>query len=85
MENNLVNIFIGSDIEANFIASLLIDNQIECIIQNTLKESLSAGWVSGSMYNSSIIRVCVDDIEKSKQIIDEYNKICKENNKTIID
>ena len=63
MENNLVNIFIGSDIEANFIASLLIDNQIECIIRNTLEESLSAGWVSGSMYNSSIIRVSVDDIE----------------------
>ena len=85
MENNLVNIFIGSDIEVNYIASLLSDNQIECIIRNTLEESLSAGWVSGSMYNSSIIRVSVDDIEKSKQIIDEYLKINKENNSTIIE
>ena len=30
MENNLVNLFVGSDIEANYIASLLIDNNIKC-------------------------------------------------------
>lgn len=72
MKNDLVNIFIGSDIEANYIAALLNDNQIKCVVQNTLEESLSAGWVSGSIYNSSIIRVEVDKAEKSKQIIEEY-------------
>lgn len=72
MKNDLVNIFIGSDIEANYIAALLNDNQIKCVVQNTLEESLSAGWVSGSTYNSSIIRVEVDKAEKSKQIIEEY-------------
>lgn len=74
MKNNLVNIFIGSDIEANYIAALLNDNQIKCVVQNTLEESLSAGWVSGSTYNSSIIRVEVDEYEKSKQLIEEYLK-----------
>lgn len=72
MKNDLVNIFIGSDIEANYIAALLNDNQIKCVVQNTLEESLSAGWVSGSIYNSSIIRVEIDKAEKSKQIIEEY-------------
>lgn len=85
MKNNLVDIFIGSDIEANFIASLLIDNQIKCIVQNILEESLSAGWVSGSTYNSSIIRVEIEDAEKSKQIIDEYLKISKENKYGIVE
>lgn len=85
MKNNLVDIFIGSDIEANFIASLLIDNQIKCIVQNILEESLSAGWVSGSTYNSSIIRVEIEDAEKSKQIIDEYLKISKENKDGIVE
>lgn len=85
MKNNLVDIFIGSDIEANFIASLLIDNQIKCIVQNILEESLSAGWVSGSIYNSSIIRVEIEDAEKSKQIIDEYLKISKENKDGIVE
>lgn len=74
MKNDLVNIFIGSDIEANYIAALLNDNQIKCVVQNTLEESLSAGWVSGSTYNSSIIRVEVDESEKSKQLIEEYLK-----------
>ncbi len=74
MKNDLVNIFIGSDIEANYIAALLNDNQIKCVVQNTLEESLSAGWVSGSTYNSSIIRVEVDEYEKSKQLIEEYLK-----------
>lgn len=74
MKNDLVNIFIGSDIEANYIAALLNDNQIKCVVQNTLEESLSAGWVSGSTYNSSIIRVEIDESEKSKQLIEEYLK-----------
>lgn len=79
MKNDLINIFIGSDIDANYIAALLNDNQILCVVQNTLEESLSAGWVSGSTYNSSIIRVGIDDAEKSKQIIEEYFENRKEN------
>lgn len=84
MKSDLVNIFIGSDIESNYIASLLIDNQIQCYVQNTLEESLSAGWVSGSTYNSTILRVEIDDAEKSKQIIEEYFKSRKENADSII-
>lgn len=84
MKNDLVNIFIGSDIEANYIAALLIDNQIKCVVQNTLEESLSAGWVSGSAYNSTILRVEIDDAEKSMQIIDEYFSSTKENDDSIV-
>lgn len=72
MENNLVNLFVGSDIEANYIASLLIDNNIKCFVQNTLEESMSAGWASGSYDNSSIVRVDISDAEKAKTIINEY-------------
>lgn len=84
MKNDLVNIFIGSDIEANYIAALLIDNQIKCVVQNTLEESLSAGWVSGSAYNSTILSVEIDDAEKSMQIIDEYFSSTKENDDSIV-
>ena len=72
MKNNLVNLFVGSDIEANYIASLLIDNDIKCFVQNTLEESMSAGWASGSSDNGSIIRVDISDKEKAKNIINEY-------------
>lgn len=74
MENNLVNIFIGSDIEANFITTLLIENHIEYQIRNLLEESISAGWASGSTYNSSIIQVDSKDAPKAKNIINEYLK-----------
>lgn len=72
MENNLVNLFVGSNIDANYIASLLIDNDIKCFVQNTLEESMSAGWASGSSDNSSIVRVDISDAEKGKFIINEY-------------
>lgn len=72
MKNNLVNMFVGSDIEANYVAALLIDNQIRCFVQNTLEESSSAGWAAGSTYNSSIVRVEVEDAEKAKKIINDY-------------
>lgn len=81
---DLVNVFVGSDIEANYIATLLTDNQIKCVAQNTLEGSLSAGWVSGSMYNSTILRVEIDDAEKSMQIIEEYFNSAKENDDSII-
>lgn len=72
MENNLIEIFIGSDIDANYISSILIENNIDCIVENTLTQSLSAGWVDGSQYNSTSICVNINDIDKAKQIIDEY-------------
>ena len=74
MKNDLIKVFIGSDIEANYIASLLIDNHIQCIVQNKLEGSLSAGWVNGSAYNSSIIQVDIADTEKANDIIKEYFK-----------
>lgn len=72
MKKDLNRIFIGSDIEANYIASLLLDNQIKCIVQNTLSESINAGWVSGSQESSSTILVKTEDTEKARKIINDY-------------
>ena len=72
MENNLIEIFIGSDIDANYISSILIENNIDCIVENTLTQSLSAGWVNGSQYNSTSICVNINDAKKARQIINEY-------------
>ena len=66
--------YAGSDIEANYIASLLANNNIKYIIENTLNESISAGWANGSPYNSSVIKVASDDIYNAKEIINDYIK-----------
>ena len=74
MENKLIEIFIGSDIEVEFISSILTENNIGYIIDNALSQSLLAGWVNGSSYNSSIIRIDVKDFDLAKRLIDEYLK-----------
>lgn len=74
MENDLIKIFTGSDIEANYVAALLKENKIDHIIENQLNQSISAGWVSGSQENSSIIRVNIEDSQKALQLINDYYK-----------
>lgn len=74
MGNDLIKIFTGSDIEANYVAALLKENKINYIIENRLNQSISAGWVSGSQENSSIIRVNIEDSQKALQLINEYYK-----------
>lgn len=74
MGNDLIKIFTGSDIEANYVAALLKENKINYIIENRLNQSISAGWVYGSQENSSIIRVNIEDSQKALQLINEYYK-----------
>lgn len=74
MGNDLIKIFTGSDIEANYVAALLKESKIDHIIENRLNQSISAGWVSGSQENSSIIRVNIEDSQKALQLINEYYK-----------
>lgn len=72
MKNTLINLFIGSDIEANYVASLLKDNNIKFYIHNTLEESVSAGWAASSPSNSTTIQVYAEDASKAKEILNEY-------------
>ncbi len=72
MNNDIIEIFSGSEIDANYITSILSENNIDFILENTLNNSISAGWVSGSSYNSSIIRVHITDADKALKLINEY-------------
>lgn len=74
MKNYYIEMYTGSDIEVNYIASILSENNIKYIVENTLNESISAGWANGSPYNSCIIKVATNDTDKAKDIINEYIK-----------
>lgn len=78
MGNNLIEVFSGSDIDANYISSILTENNIDHILDNRLNQSISAGWVSGSFDNSSLIRTNAKDAEKARMLINEYLKNSKE-------
>ncbi|MBE9480913.1 MAG: DUF2007 domain-containing protein [Bacteroidetes bacterium] len=71
-QENLKLVFTGSNIEANFVKSILEDNNIGALVRNTLRESLTAGWVSGAPEDSSRVFVTEDHFEKSESLVKQY-------------
>lgn len=71
-DHNLIVVFTGSNVEANFIKSLLDDNNIGSIVRDSISESIGAGWGSGSPESSSQIFVDESNELQAKQIIDEF-------------
>ena len=72
MEKGIVNIFIGTDIEANYIAAMLNEKSIQCFVRNNFQASLNAGWADGSPDQSTELLVFPEDSEKAKEIVDNY-------------
>ena len=72
MEKAIVKVFIGTDIEANYIAALLMDNDIQCMVRNAFQASVSAGWADGNPMQSTVIFVYEEDAEKALGIVDKY-------------
>ena len=72
MEKGLVKIFIGTDIEANYIAAILNEDSIRCYVRNNFESSLGAGWADGSSDQSTELLVYPADAEKAKIVVDSY-------------
>ncbi|MBE6335198.1 MAG: DUF2007 domain-containing protein [Lentimicrobiaceae bacterium] len=72
MDNNLIDMFIGSEIEVKYISALLNEQNIKHMIVNTLEESTLAGWAASSPCNSTTLKVHSQDAEKARNIINEY-------------
>ncbi len=72
MDNALVKVYIGSDIEANYIAALLQNEDIRCIVRNAYQASITVGWADGNPMQSTEIFVYEDDAEKAQGIVDKY-------------
>lgn len=73
MEKDLINLFVGSEIEASYIASLLEENGIPYILRNTMNEGLVAGWASANPDSSSTLLVESDYFDKAKSLLNTYN------------
>ena len=72
MEKGLVKIFIGTDIEANYIAAMLNEESVQCFVRNNFESSLAAGWADGNSDQSTELLIYPDDLEKAKSIVDSY-------------
>lgn len=71
--DDLVRVFTGSVVEANYIKSLLEEAGIGAIVRNTLNESLVAGWASGAPGDAGLVFVAEEHRQEALKLIDEYS------------
>ena len=71
MENELKRIYSGSVINAEFIGSVLEDNNIQFLIRNFQEESLVAGWAANTIKGDASVFVFAKDYEKAMLLLDE--------------
>ncbi len=73
MENRFESVFIGTDIEANYIAAMLQEEDIQCIVRNNFQSSITIGWADGNPDQSTELLVNAEDLEKALKIVDSYH------------
>ncbi|MBP5797017.1 MAG: DUF2007 domain-containing protein [Bacteroidales bacterium] len=71
MNNELKRIYSGSVVDAEFIGSVLEDNDIQFLIRNFQEESLVAGWAANTIKGDASVFVFEKDYEKSMSLLAE--------------
>lgn len=64
-------IYSGSFLNAQFITSILDDNNIKSVIRDDFQNSLSAGWVTPGSENSVKVLVAKEDLPEAIKVINE--------------
>ena len=73
MENELKKIYSGSVINAEFIGSVLEQNDIQFLIRNFQEESLVAGWAASTIKGDASVFVFDKDYDRAMLLLDEIN------------
>ena len=69
MADELIHIFSGSFLNAQFVANVLDENNIKCMVKDDYQNSIIAGWVSPGSENSVRVFVANKDVEAAKEVI----------------
>jgi len=67
--DELIHIYSGSFLNAQFVANVLDENNIKCIVKDDYQNSIIAGWVSPGSENSVRVFVAKKDVEAAKEVI----------------
>ena len=67
--NELIHIYSGSFLNAQFIANILDENNIKCMVKDDYQNSIIAGWVSPGSENSVRVFVAKKDVQAAKEAI----------------
>ena len=73
MDNEIKRVYSGSIINAEFIGSVLANNDIQFLIRNFQEESLVAGWAAGTIQGDASVYVFDKDYDKTMLLLDEIN------------
>ena len=67
--DELVHIYSGSFLNAQFVANVLDENNIKCRVKDDYQNSIIAGWVSPGSENSVRVFVSKKDVDEAKEAI----------------
>ena len=67
--DELIHIYSGSFLNAQFVANVLDENSIKCMVKDDYQNSIIAGWVSPGSENSVRVFVAKKDVEAAKEAI----------------
>ena len=73
MGNEIKRVYSGSVINAEFIGSVLANNDIQFLIRNFQEESLCAGWAANTIKGEASVFVFEKDYETAMLLLDEIN------------
>tara|TARA_B100000963_G_scaffold236083_1_gene206342 strand:+ start:70 stop:297 length:228 start_codon:yes stop_codon:yes gene_type:complete len=67
--DELIHIYSGSFLNAQYVANVLDENNIKCMVKDDYQNSIIAGWVSPGSENSVRVFVAKKDVEAAKEVI----------------
>ena len=67
--DELIHIYSGSFLNAQFIGKVLDENNIKCMVKDDYQNSIIAGWVSPGSENSVRVFVSKKDVDEAKEAI----------------
>lgn len=73
MENEIKKVYTGSYMNAEFIGSILEQNDIRFLIRNYQQESLVAGWAANVIKGEAAVYVFAEDYDRAMLLLDEIN------------
>lgn len=74
MDNEIKQIYAGSVVNAEFIGSVLEENDIQFLIRNFQEESLVAGWAANVIKGDASVYVFAKDYDRAMLLLDEIQK-----------
>ena len=74
MENEIKKVYTGSYMNAEFIGSVLEENDIRFLIRNYQQESLVAGWAANVIKGEASVYVFSEDYDKAMLLLDDINE-----------